>query len=433
MESSVARTGRKKLACRGEGRDSGCLRRRDVITLGLAAGLSKALPAFGQQTIGSVGAPAAGPFVRAVGTHFELAGRPFRVTGVNNHYLTYASKSEVTRVLDAAVAMHANVVRTFLQPVIGSLDGATPTIWDWKSRSDASDLGVNGAYLLYWDSAKSEMAVNTGPNGFQKIDFLIDECRKRGLKLILAFLDFWAYTGGAQQMRAWYGSDDWYTFFFVDPRTRRDYKAWVQQVLTRVNPLTKTAYRDETAIFAWDLMNEPNARPAAALDAWLAEMSAFVKTIDSNHLLASGHGNVGDRPTDLHVAGLDFTTWHGYPLYQKLSPAGFNTLINKFCALAKAANKPVLLEEFGYARSNPDQVAAYQMWLDTMRQNPDCAGWLVWRLVGRQDNGRYPVDNDPHSQFDVHENGGPLWRVLQSAAQAEARHGMTGSSPEGMR
>jgi len=83
------------------------------------------------------------PFVRASGTAFVLDDKPFFVTGVNNHYLTFASQSEVTRVLDDAVAMGANVVRTILQPVTGSRDGRVPTIWNWPNpAADASNLGV---------------------------------------------------------------------------------------------------------------------------------------------------------------------------------------------------------------------------------------------------------------------------------------------------
>ncbi|MGO6906950.1 beta-mannosidase, partial [Rhizobium ruizarguesonis] len=73
---------------------------------------------------------------------FLLDGKPFRVAGANNHYLTFGSSAEVTRVLDDATAMGANVVRTFLQPVIGSLDGQVPTIWNSKSTADSSNLGT---------------------------------------------------------------------------------------------------------------------------------------------------------------------------------------------------------------------------------------------------------------------------------------------------
>ncbi|TIV12476.1 MAG: beta-mannosidase, partial [Mesorhizobium sp.] len=75
-------------------------------------------------------------------------------------YLTFGSHNEVTRVLDDAVAMGANVARVFLQPVIGSLDGSVPTIWNWRLEGETSNLAVNGTYLLYWDPSQNSMAIN---------------------------------------------------------------------------------------------------------------------------------------------------------------------------------------------------------------------------------------------------------------------------------
>ncbi len=359
-------------------------------------------------------APTVKHFVQTSGTEFTLDGEPFFVTGVNNHYLTFGSSNEVTRVLDDAVAMKANVVRLFLQPVIGSRDGSVQAIWNWRSRADASDLGVGGTYLLYWDPQKGGMAINDGPDGMQKIDFLVAEAAKRHLKLVIAFLDFWSYTGGAQQMRAWYGSQDKSTFFFSDPRTKQDYKAWVDHVIERINPLTGLAYRDDPTIMAWELMNEGNAKPESLRMAWTAEMSAYVKSIDSNHLVSSGYANVAEKLSDLTIPTLDFGTWHGYPLYYNLTVQQFDDMIGQFCAIAARAGKPVLLEEFGYARSNRDSADAYAKWLNTLARDPDCAGWIVWRLVSRQDSGRYPIDE--HDQFDVRTDGGQIWNVLKAAA-----------------
>jgi len=358
-------------------------------------------------------------FVKASGTMLTLAGQPFFVTGVNNHYLTYGTREEVRRVLDDAVALGANVVRTFLQPVIGSPDGRVPTIWHWKSNADSSDLGVHGTYLLYWDDAAHRMAFNDGPNGMEKVDYLVAEAKKRHLRLIIAFLDFWAYTGGAQQMRAWYGSANKNTFFFADPRTKRDYKLWVKHVLDRVNPRTGLAYKDDPTIMAWELMNEANAEPASLRRAWISEMSAYVKSLDPNHLVTSGEANVDSRLSDLSIPTIDFGTWHGYPLYYNLSVQQFDKLITQFCGIAAANNKPVLLEEFGYARSNPDQANAYAMWLKTLTDDRDCAGWLVWRLVSRQQDGMYPIDT--HEQFDIHNDGSQIWRVLKAATAKGAK------------
>ncbi|MER8688991.1 hypothetical protein NKI50_23245 [Mesorhizobium sp. M0563] len=83
-------------------------------------------------------------FIKTSGTEFTVDGRPFFVTGVNNHYLTYGSQDEVTRVLEDAVAMGANVVRIFLQPVIGSPDGSIATIWNWRLEAEAGDLASAG-------------------------------------------------------------------------------------------------------------------------------------------------------------------------------------------------------------------------------------------------------------------------------------------------
>jgi len=363
-------------------------------------------------------APAnADPFVHTSGDQFVLNEAPFRVAGINNHYLPWGSQVEITRVLDAAVAMHANVVRTFLGPVIGAPDNSVPTIWDFhNNHSNSNDLNVHGMYLLYWDPATRSMAINAGPNGMQKIDFLIAEASKRHLRLILSFVDFWSFTGGSQQMRAWYGGSNKYTFFFTDPRTVHDYMTWVKFVINRRNTITGKIYRDDPTIMAWELMNEPQA-PVNIRDTWLATMSHFVKTLDPNHLVTTGEAL--SNPGDFDIPTIDFTTWHGYPIYYGVPPQSIDRLIYLSCSAAKTHDKPVLLEEFGLARSNrdPGQAQAYKMWLDTVHGDPDCAGWLVWRLVARQDDGSYPPDT--YDQFDIHYDGGPTWQVLTGEAKAQ--------------
>jgi mannan endo-1,4-beta-mannosidase len=121
-------------------------------------------------------------------------------------------------------------------------------------------------------------------------------------------------------------------------------------------------------------------------------MSAYVKTIDSRHLVASGLANVSSRISDIGIPTIDFGVWHGYPKYYNLTVDAFDRLIGEFCDIGATHNKPVLLEEFGYARSNHDQVSAYRKWMTTIKGNPNSAGWLLWRLVSVQDSGRFPVD-----------------------------------------
>jgi mannan endo-1,4-beta-mannosidase len=161
-------------------------------------------------------------------------------------------------------------------------------------------------------------------------------------------------------------------------------------------------------------MNEGNARPEALRLAWTAEMSAYVKSQDHNHLVGSGHANVDPKLSGPTIPTLDFGTWHGYPLYNNLTVREFNNAITEFCGIAGRADKPVLLEEFGLPGPNRDSAEAYAVWLDTLARDSNCADWLAWRLVSRQDSGRYPVDE--HDQFDIRNDGNPIWHVLQDAA-----------------
>jgi mannan endo-1,4-beta-mannosidase len=389
---------------------------RGLSTFVLAAIAAVSSGAFGPPASAeSMPAEPISGFVGREGTHFVLDGKPYFVAGINNHYLTFGSPREVSLVLNDSVAMGANVVRTFIQPVIGSLDGTSkPTIWQWRSNVDSSDLGVHGTYMLYWDAQRGAMAVNEGADGLQRLDFLVSEARKRNLRLIIAFLDYWKYTGGAQQMLAWYEGQDG-SFFFRDPRTRTDYKQLIRAVVERVNPLTGTAYKDEPAIFAWELINEGDiVQPSSLVQNWVAEMSAYVKALDSRHLVTSGLANVYSRLLDIGIPTIDFAVWHGYPKYYNLTVDEFDRLIREFCAIGAAHDKPVVLEEFGYARSNQDQVAAYRKWMATIKDDPNCAGWIVWRLISLQDSGRFPIDT--HDQFDIHNDGSPLWKAMQEGA-----------------
>jgi mannan endo-1,4-beta-mannosidase len=224
-------------------------------------------------------------------------------------------------------------------------------------------------------------------------------------------------------MAAWYGvrkQDHFFSsqhmrddhFFFTDPRTIRDYQHWVEYVVNRMNPRTGLRYRDDPTIMAWDLANEANAKPDELRLHWTAEMAAYVKQQDPNHLVASGNANMDLKRFDISIPTIDFGTWHGYPKYLRINVDQFDRLIRQYCDAAVVYQKPVLLEEFGFARSNPDQVAAYAKWLTTLSE-PDCAGWLAWRLVSHQQNGYYPVDN--YDQFDVRKDETALWNVIHEA------------------
>jgi mannan endo-1,4-beta-mannosidase len=214
-----------------------------------------------------------------------------------------------------------------MHSAIGSLDNTTPTKWNWQSTAESSNMGMKGVYILYWDPATNKMAYNDSTTtGLGRWDYVIWKAGQLGLKLNIALLDFWQWAGGVQQISANYlgGNYDMsndsrrYTFFFTDARTKQFYKDWVNHVLNRVNTITGVAYKNDPTIFAWDLMNEPEINQSFG-QAWISEMAAYIKTIDTNHLLASGNegftdGHAGSSPL-LEITSqpnLDFATWHSY-------------------------------------------------------------------------------------------------------------------------
>jgi hypothetical protein len=374
-------------------------------------------------------------FVVPCGRLFCYNGRVFNVAGTNNHYLGWGTQAEVDQVLNDAKAMNLNVVRTILHSVRGSLDstqlnqGTMPLKWNWASTADSSNLGMKGVYILYWDTATGKMAWNdSSVDGLGRFDYVIWKAKQLDIKLDVALLDFWQWAGGVQQINANYkggnynvsNAPDRYTFFFTDPRTKQFYKDWVEHVLNRTNALTGIKYKDDPTIFAWDLMNEPEIAGTALGQAWISEMSAHVKSIDRKHMVASGNegfadGHAGSSPQlEMKISTIDFATWHTYPTYHGLSTTDVTNLINANCQIAATGNKPVLLQEFAYPSTKSDQLSVYQIWLDTIYNNPNCAGWLFWRLEGRQQSGQYPSDNGEN--FGVYNDNSQLARIFKTAA-----------------
>ncbi|PQV63587.1 mannan endo-1,4-beta-mannosidase [Abditibacterium utsteinense] len=402
--------------------------------------------------LGSVAQAAPRGFVTRSGTQFRVGKRPFFVGGTNIHYLGWGTRAEVDAVLQDAKSMNFNVVRTILHSVIASpeLSKTDPknSIWNFPSKNDSSNMGMHNTYILYWDSTKNDWAWNDSPiNGLGRWDYVIAEAGKRGLKLNIALIDFWQWAGGTQQINAWWNLKERYQSFYTDPRTKSLYKAWVKHVLNRKNTLTGVRYKDDPTIFAWDLMNEPEIASVPLAQSWFAEMSAYVKSIDSNHLLCTGsegfYGGQGgsDPEAELALPNIDFGVWHSYPVYHSIQPLQVLDRITQHGQTAARHNKPVIFQEFGYSRTNADQAGVYKKWTDAVYNDSNSAGWIVWRLEGRVVSpptrdfpavekdplGPFPADNG--EGFGFYNDASPVSKTLsQAAATITARNRVVGAN-----
>lgn len=352
-------------------------------------------------------------FVRAKQNQFELNNVPFPVNGANNYYAAFQSDHMVERVFDVCRDAGFNVLRTW-----AFFDTAKPDSWVWFQSGPGQ--------------------FNDGPNGLERLDRTIALAETRNMRLILPLVNHWDDFGGMSQYAKWLGlakREDFYTH----PGARDAYRRWVEHALLRTNTRTGRQYRDEPAIMAWELANEPRCEiPGGAeiLIAWADEMSRFVRSLDGNHLVALGdegffrrahagrnHPYNGTHGVDcealMGIGNLDFGVCHLYPTYDNdVPPAEFGSRwIREHIEAARRANKPMLIEEYGVLVNRPETPKPWDHAVESLNErnrvfnqwwaiieHEKGAGGLLWMVAS--DSGepgkRYP-DYDGYTVYDASE------------------------------
>jgi len=170
----------------------------------------------------------------------------------------------------------------------------------------------------------SQPIINTGPDGLQRLDYVVSAASKRGIKLIIPFVNNWGDYGGMPAYMKYYnlnggkGNSAWY----LSSAAQSQYQAYIKAVVSR--------YHNSTAIFGWELANEPrcNGCSTAIVTDWAKKTASFIKSLDRNHLVAMGDEGFGlpdeksypysfgegvDFVKNLAIPDLDFGTLHLYP------------------------------------------------------------------------------------------------------------------------
>jgi hypothetical protein len=209
---------------------------------------------------------------------------------------------------------------------------------------------------------------------FRALDKVLEVANRTGVRVIVPFVDQWSWWGGISEYAGFRGQPA--DAFWTDPQVIADFKQTIAYVLNRRNTYTGVAYKDDKAVLAWETGNELSNPPA-----WSREIAAYVKSIDSNHLVIDGYhaGSRGLVPESIEDPNIDVITTHHYPdfpvpLLQAVEQA--RTQI--------AGRKPYFVGEVGF------------MPTPTIRELLDAAiargisGALVWSLrVHDRDGGFY--------------------------------------------
>lgn len=170
----------------------------------------------------------------------------------------------------------------------------------------------------------------------------------------------------------WDEQRDYTSKFYSCAPCMQDYRQQVSYIINRTNTYSKRKYSDDPAIMAWELANEPRPMRASAdsaYSAWISSTTEYIKSLDKNHLVTTGHE--GSMATDgnlnlyeqVHAdKNVDYLTIHIWPknwgwfretsIKEDMNAVADKTLqyIKVHGAIAAKLNKPLVLEEFGLPR-----------------------------------------------------------------------------------
>ncbi|MGZ5436664.1 MAG: glycoside hydrolase 5 family protein [Pyrinomonadaceae bacterium] len=293
-------------------------------------------------------------FVRANGVRFVTDGKPFRFVGANVDVMfqqqTRAAMPEMMRV---SASSGMKVVRIWASGEGGLEDVQPANNWRrdrWFRRTPTE-----------WNEAE-----------FVFLDRTIAEAARHGLRVQICLANWWRDTGGVTQYLRWAGingaDDDKYPFgindekamlFYTNETTRRLYREHVEKIVGRRNTVTGVMYRDDPNIFGYELMNEARCLTGRWDErrAWITEMSAYVKSLDPDHVVAPGvwgYRTAAERREwlkDHALANIDYVDVHNYPRDDEDSfvdsPKALGEFIANRVSAAAMLQKPLVFGEFG--------------------------------------------------------------------------------------
>src|SRR5882724_280483 len=301
--------------------------------------------------------PARHGFVQADGPRFMLDGKPFRFAGAN-----------------VAVMYRDDDRRMMGQTLRQAAETGIKVVRVWASGEGGPDDVKPIADYNDWPRTHSfrNQPDQWNEDEFAFLDLVLEQAAHNGLRVQLCLGNWWRDTGGVTQYLRWAGingaDDDKSPFginnekaiqFYTNETARRLYRAHIEKIATRRNSVTGAMYRDDPAIFGYELMNEAQCLTGrwAERRAWMAEMSSYLKTLDPDHLIAPGewgYRSAAERREwliDHALPNIDICDVHNYPRddtdLSVDSPKALGEFIDNRVAAAFSIKKALVFGEFG--------------------------------------------------------------------------------------
>ncbi|MEN7547882.1 cellulase family glycosylhydrolase [Rapidithrix thailandica] len=309
-------------------------------------------------------------FIKVKGTQFERNGQPYRFVGVNFwNAMNLASqgprgdRERLLRELDLLQSYGVNNIRIM--------------------------CGTEGP-----DSEPYRIvpALQTAPGVYNEdlldgLDFLLAQLHRREMHTVMCLNNFWQWSGGMAQYRVWANPeknipypdietgenfDAYENFtagFYSDPQAVNYFNEHIEFIIGRTNGYSGIDYKEDPAIMAWELGNEPRGtNNMTDFYQWLNTTSSLIKSLAPHQLLTVGSEGTMEGITgteflkDHSFEAIDYTTvhvwienrnWYDPANAQATYLQAVDTaaeVLKEHVQWALKLNKPLVLEEFGVAR-----------------------------------------------------------------------------------
>ncbi|KAL4758397.1 glycoside hydrolase 5 family protein [Aspergillus foveolatus] len=326
---------------------------------------------------------ASGSFATTSGIQFVIDGEAGYFPGSNAYWIGFKkNNSDVDLVFDHMASSGLRILR----------------VWGFNDVNTAPTDG--SVYFQLHQDGKS--TINTGEDGLQRLDYVVQSAEKHGIKLIINFVNYWDDFGGMNAYMQAYGGGD-KTEWFENEDIQAAYQAYVEAVVKR--------YINSTAVFAWELANEPRCSgcETSVLHNWIEKTSAFIKGLDAKHLVCIGDEGFGldtgsdgsypfqytegsDFAAALTIDTIDFGTFHLYPDSLGGTTNDWGKLwITSHAAACAAAGKPCLFEEYGVTSNH---CAIEKQWQNAALNATGIGADLYWQYGDTLSSGPSPDDGN---------------------------------------
>jgi len=214
--------------------------------------------------------------------------------------------------------------------------------------------------------------------GFETLDMVLEVARAKNVRLIIPLVNNWKWWGGVAEYAAFRGKGR--DAFWTDPQLIEDFKETVRFVLERVNTRTGIAYKNDPTILAWETGNELHCPHE-----WTHQIAAFMKELDSNHLVVDGRQEQVLRQDSIDDPYIDLVKTHHY----ETDPRQMIAHIRQSAAMARGRTS-YHVGEFGFLTT-----AGMTAVMDTIIAE-GLAGGLVWSLRSHNRDGGFYWHHEPH-------------------------------------